>query len=357
MESALLRSKPTGSTSSTAATMRSRRSGNGCARRASTSCRSCSTSCAATCPSWARGPASVRDAALPAASLRALSRTGRPHRTLAGHRPRPRQLRRSARHRRRLCPRLVALARSPLLFRTPAQVLGERRPRTATTGMAGTTPRAVSIRLQRRSTSNPSRVAVVGLGYWGPEPRAQPAGADPRPSVVGRVRLPTERSAATLAGTTQPRIPLRALDDAPRRPDGRGGCDRDPRLDASPRSARAALEAGKHVFVEKPLAAILDGRPGPDRARRAPGLVLMPGHTFLYSPPVERSAVIDLSGELGEIYFISTSRVNLGLHQADVERRVGSRPTRFLDPPLLARERRRRHVTRAQPRLHRAGHS
>jgi predicted dehydrogenase len=43
----------------------------------------------------------------------------------------------------------------------------------------------------------------------------------------------------------------------------------------------------------------------------------MPGHTFLYSPPV--NAVRDLigSGELGDIYFISTSRVNLGLHQSD----------------------------------------
>jgi predicted dehydrogenase len=50
----------------------------------------------------------------------------------------------------------------------------------------------------------------------------------------------------------------------------------------------------------------------------AHGLVLMPGHTFLYSPPV--NAVRDLiqSGELGDIYFISSTRVNLGLHQPDV---------------------------------------
>jgi predicted dehydrogenase len=43
----------------------------------------------------------------------------------------------------------------------------------------------------------------------------------------------------------------------------------------------------------------------------------MPGHTFLYSPPVRRIAALIESGELGEIYFVSTSRVNLGLHQAD----------------------------------------
>jgi predicted dehydrogenase len=43
----------------------------------------------------------------------------------------------------------------------------------------------------------------------------------------------------------------------------------------------------------------------------------MPGHTFLYSPPVNCIRALLQSGELGEIYFISTSRVNLGLHQPD----------------------------------------
>src|SRR5262249_36912072 len=44
---------------------------------------------------------------------------------------------------------------------------------------------------------------------------------------------------------------------------------------------------------------------------------LMPGHTVLYSPPVNLSRQLIQSGELGEIYFISMSRVNLGLHQSD----------------------------------------
>jgi predicted dehydrogenase len=44
----------------------------------------------------------------------------------------------------------------------------------------------------------------------------------------------------------------------------------------------------------------------------------MPGHTFLYSPPVMMIRDLIAAGELGEIYFISTSRVNLGLHQPDV---------------------------------------
>ena len=48
------------------------------------------------------------------------------------------------------------------------------------------------------------------------------------------------------------------------------------------------------------------------------GRVLMPGHTFLYSPPVRAIKELIDAGELGDIYFVSSSRVNLGLHQTDV---------------------------------------
>src|SRR5204862_3502914 len=54
------------------------------------------------------------------------------------------------------------------------------------------------------------------------------------------------------------------------------------------------------------------------RLAEAKGLVLMPGHTFLYSPPVTAIKRLIDAGELGDIYFISASRVNLGLHQSDV---------------------------------------
>ena len=80
----------------------------------------------------------------------------------------------------------------------------------------------------------------------------------------------------------------------------------------------AALAAGKHVFVEKPLASSSgEAFELIDRARDE-GLVLMPGHTFLYSPPVVMIKDIIDAGELGDIYFISMSRVNLGIHQSDV---------------------------------------
>jgi len=71
------------------------------------------------------------------------------------------------------------------------------------------------------------------------------------------------------------------------------------------------------VFIEKPLAASV--KHALDLAQRAiaAGRVLMPGHTFLYSPPVACIRELLQAGELGEIYFISMSRVNLGLHQHD----------------------------------------
>ena len=82
--------------------------------------------------------------------------------------------------------------------------------------------------------------------------------------------------------------------------------------------AMRALNAGKHVFVEKPLASSSDLAVDLIRATYEHDLVLMPGHTFLYSPPVNRIRELIRAGELGEIYFISMSRVNLGLYQSDV---------------------------------------
>jgi predicted dehydrogenase/protoporphyrinogen oxidase len=82
--------------------------------------------------------------------------------------------------------------------------------------------------------------------------------------------------------------------------------------------AMAALRAGKHVFVEKPLAASSQEVEQLTAVARENGLVLMPGHTFLYSPAVTTIKALIDCGELGEIYFISSSRVNLGLHQPDV---------------------------------------
>ena len=82
--------------------------------------------------------------------------------------------------------------------------------------------------------------------------------------------------------------------------------------------ARRCLEAGKHTFVEKPLAPSVEQASELIDFSRAAGLVLMCGHTFLYSPPVRTVRKLIDTGALGEIYFVSSSRVNLGIHQRDV---------------------------------------
>lgn len=81
--------------------------------------------------------------------------------------------------------------------------------------------------------------------------------------------------------------------------------------------ARAALLAGKHVFVEKPMAGSSDECRQLVALAEERSLVLMPGHTFLYSPPVRKVKEMLDEGELGELFFATFSRVNLGIHQSD----------------------------------------
>jgi predicted dehydrogenase len=84
------------------------------------------------------------------------------------------------------------------------------------------------------------------------------------------------------------------------------------------RLARQALESGKSVLVEKPLALSVSEAAGLVKLGRDVDRVLMVGHTFLYSAPVLKIREIVESGELGEILYISSTRANLGLFQHDV---------------------------------------
>ncbi len=81
--------------------------------------------------------------------------------------------------------------------------------------------------------------------------------------------------------------------------------------------ARRCLEAGKHTFVEKPLADCSERATELVELANGQGLVLTCGHTFLHSPPVLKVRELIAENELGELYFVSASRVNLGLHQRD----------------------------------------
>jgi predicted dehydrogenase len=162
--------------------------------------------------------------------------------------------------------------------------------------------------------SGPIGTLVVGYGYWGPN-IARNVVEQPEFRLLGLCELD----------------PGRAEDFRRRHPGVWVESDldvalEDPRIEAvaiaTPPHTHfelvgRALAAGKHVLVEKPLA-----RSGEEAAAligraEETGLVLMPGHTFLYSPSV--NAVRDLirAEELGEVYFVTSSRMNLGLYQKD----------------------------------------
>lgn len=82
--------------------------------------------------------------------------------------------------------------------------------------------------------------------------------------------------------------------------------------------AKAALLAGKHVLVEKPFAASVAECEELIELAHRQGLTLMVGHTFLYSAPIQMIKKIIDSGELGEVRYINSQRLNLGLFQKDI---------------------------------------
>jgi predicted dehydrogenase len=162
--------------------------------------------------------------------------------------------------------------------------------------------------------TTPIGVAVVGFGYWGPN----------------IVRNIAERPDLRLLGLCE-QDPVRAEEFSRRYPGVRVESELDallldPRVQAvaiatPPRThyelARQALEAGRHVLVEKPLAtSVADAEDLIALADRV-DRVLMPGHTFVYSPPVNKVRELIHSGELGDVYFVTSSRMNLGLYQSD----------------------------------------
>jgi predicted dehydrogenase len=164
------------------------------------------------------------------------------------------------------------------------------------------------------SREQPLSVAVVGYGYWGPN----------------LVRNVIERPELSFAGLCE-RDPARAAAFSAKVPGGRVWNDldvmlADPTVDAvvvatPPRThhaiCKAALMAGKHVLVEKPLATTAEDARDLIEVAESRELVLMPGHTFIYSPPVNKVKELIDSGELGEVYFVTSARMNLGKYQPD----------------------------------------
>ena len=157
------------------------------------------------------------------------------------------------------------------------------------------------------------RVAVVGCGYWGSK-HVRVLNATP-----GVVALTLVDPNAALSRSLQATFPAAnvcgSLEEAL------------PDVDAvviatPPQShaelALAALRDGKHVLVEKPLATSMEqGRLLVEQARRS-GTVLMVGHTFQFSPALRELRRRLRAGDFGQIYYIHSARLNLGLYRPDV---------------------------------------
>jgi predicted dehydrogenase len=159
------------------------------------------------------------------------------------------------------------------------------------------------------------RIAVIGAGHWGP-------------NLIRNFHNHQDSEVLWVCDTSAARIErLRAAYPDVRLTQAWADPLRDPAVEAvviaTPTSthhalAKAALDADKHVLVEKPIAASTrDGEELAEVAERR-GKVLMVGHVFLFNLAVQRVKKYIDSGELGSVYYISMVRTNLGPIRADV---------------------------------------
>jgi predicted dehydrogenase len=169
--------------------------------------------------------------------------------------------------------------------------------------------------MMQHNGEEPLKFGVVGLGYWGPN-LLRVLAEMPEAEVAWICDL--DRQRLERFGRRYPTV---------RRTSQYEDLLEDEELDAvviaTPvfthfELASRALRAGKHTFVEKPLASSSEQASQMLQLSAEEGKVLMCGHTFVYSPPVRAVKTLLEARDLGDVYFISSSRVNLGLHQPDV---------------------------------------
>jgi predicted dehydrogenase len=159
-------------------------------------------------------------------------------------------------------------------------------------------------------------LAVIGAGYWGPN-LVRTAAANPALRLEWLCDLDEERAKAVLGRYTTVRTTASYEQVLA-----------DPAVAAvaiaTPAATHfelvlAALEAGKHVLVEKPLTSTVpDGVKLAELAERS-GLALMCDHTYCYTPAVRRIREFIDAGEIGDVQFVDSVRINLGLVQPDVD--------------------------------------
>jgi predicted dehydrogenase len=163
-------------------------------------------------------------------------------------------------------------------------------------------------------SEQPVRIGVVGLGYWGPNLARNFTAI--HGCELAWLCDGSEQVRAKLVGTFPG---VRATGEIDELLD-------DPELDAvvlaTPVPTHAeltvrVLDAGKHCFVEKPLATtVTDAQRAVDAAERA-GRILMVGHLLEYHPAVTRLKELADEGELGSLYYVYGNRVNLGKLRAE----------------------------------------
>jgi predicted dehydrogenase len=157
-------------------------------------------------------------------------------------------------------------------------------------------------------------VGVVGLGYWGPNLARN---FDRLPGAELRWLCDASEEALERWGAT-----FRTARTTGSVDDLLADEELDAIVVATPVPTHAELAtrvlgAGKHCFVEKPLARSEQEAEGVVEAAKAAGKVLMVGHLLEYHPGVERLAELVRSGELGDLHYLYSHRLNLGKHRQD----------------------------------------
>ena len=159
------------------------------------------------------------------------------------------------------------------------------------------------------------KVGVIGLGYWGPK-LARNFHELPEAKLEWGCDLDQSRldhiCRSLSGGAHHTGLPRGACVGCGGRVHRHAGSVRIIGL------AMEALRAGKHILVEKPLAACVGQAEEIIAEGDRQGRIVMVGHTFVYNPAVMAMKEIIASGDLGEVYYINATRVNLGLFQPDI---------------------------------------
>ena len=159
------------------------------------------------------------------------------------------------------------------------------------------------------------RIGVIGYGYWGPRIVRNFHGVD-----GAEVAVICDKSHASLKRAQRDNPHIRVTTDLC---DVLAGTDIDAVAVITPvwthfELAKAALEHGKHVFVEKPFTSTTQQAQELIELAERKNLQIMVDHTFLFTGAVKKIKQLVNEGALGGIYYYDSTRVNLGLFQHDV---------------------------------------